>query len=178
MYYIGLDDHKKTISYCVKDAAGCVHQEGKMRRLPGPADDRPGDGGDSRGSLRIVSGLAENPNSIFLRRLPGARGSKWMSGSAECRNQPPRGKRAQWQLLIGLTMRSPERERRARAFLLTKTYMDVSGSLLPFGMPRRSEVLASHFAGQVLRGAHRERQDGHGGVLPTGTREAGTVDDE
>jgi hypothetical protein len=36
-----------------------------MRRLPGPADDRPGDGGDSRGSLRIVSGLAENTHSIF-----------------------------------------------------------------------------------------------------------------
>ncbi len=30
MYYIGLDVHKKTISYCVKDAAGCVHQEGKV----------------------------------------------------------------------------------------------------------------------------------------------------
>jgi hypothetical protein len=51
-----------------------------------------------------------------------------MSGSAECRNQPPRGKRAQWQLLIGLTTRSPERERRARAFLLTKTYMDAGDS--------------------------------------------------
>ena len=25
MDYIGLDVHKKTISYCVKDAAGCVH---------------------------------------------------------------------------------------------------------------------------------------------------------
>jgi hypothetical protein len=36
-----------------------------MRRLPGPAADRLGDGGDSRGSLRIVSGLAENTNSIF-----------------------------------------------------------------------------------------------------------------
>ena len=36
-----------------------------MRRLPGPAGHRLGDGGDSRGSLRIVSGLAENPNSIF-----------------------------------------------------------------------------------------------------------------
>ncbi len=24
MYFIGLDVHKKTISYCVKDAAGCV----------------------------------------------------------------------------------------------------------------------------------------------------------
>ncbi|HKO18413.1 MAG TPA: IS110 family transposase [Acidobacteriaceae bacterium] len=47
MYYIGLDVHKKTISYCVKDAAGCVHQEGRigssrreldgwLRRLPQP----------------------------------------------------------------------------------------------------------------------------------------------
>jgi hypothetical protein len=27
MYFIGLDVHKKTISYCVKDAAGRVHQE-------------------------------------------------------------------------------------------------------------------------------------------------------
>jgi transposase len=30
MYYIGPDVHKKTISYCVKDAAGCVHREGKI----------------------------------------------------------------------------------------------------------------------------------------------------
>jgi transposase len=30
MYFIGLDVHKKTISYCVKDAAGCVHGEGKI----------------------------------------------------------------------------------------------------------------------------------------------------
>src|SRR6201994_2328859 len=31
MYYIGLDIHKKTISFCVKDAAGYVHREGKIR---------------------------------------------------------------------------------------------------------------------------------------------------
>src|SRR5258708_12629183 len=30
MYNIGLDVHKRTISYCVKDAAGQVHQEGKI----------------------------------------------------------------------------------------------------------------------------------------------------
>ncbi|MDX6464484.1 MAG: transposase, partial [Acidobacteriaceae bacterium] len=30
MYYIGLDVHKRTISYCVKDAAGQVHQKGKI----------------------------------------------------------------------------------------------------------------------------------------------------
>jgi hypothetical protein len=30
MYYIGLDVHKKTISYCIKDASGQVHGEGKI----------------------------------------------------------------------------------------------------------------------------------------------------
>ena len=30
MYYIGVDVHKRTISYCVKDAAGHVHREGKI----------------------------------------------------------------------------------------------------------------------------------------------------
>ena len=30
MDYIGLDVHKKRISYCVKDAAGVVHREGKI----------------------------------------------------------------------------------------------------------------------------------------------------
>ena len=30
MYYIGLDVHKKTISYCVKDASGRMQQEGKV----------------------------------------------------------------------------------------------------------------------------------------------------
>ena len=30
MYYIGLDVHKKTISYCVKEANGHIHAEGKV----------------------------------------------------------------------------------------------------------------------------------------------------
>ena len=30
IYQIGLDVHKKTISYCVKDASGQVHQEGTI----------------------------------------------------------------------------------------------------------------------------------------------------
>jgi transposase len=30
MYYIGLDVHKKTISYYVKDASGQVHQDGTI----------------------------------------------------------------------------------------------------------------------------------------------------
>jgi transposase len=38
MYYIGLDVHKKTISYCVKDATGCVHSEGKIASTRGELD--------------------------------------------------------------------------------------------------------------------------------------------
>ena len=30
MYYIGLDVHKKTISYCVKDVSGRIQKEGKV----------------------------------------------------------------------------------------------------------------------------------------------------
>jgi transposase len=30
MYYVGLDVHKKTISYCIKDASGHIHSEGKV----------------------------------------------------------------------------------------------------------------------------------------------------
>lgn len=30
MYYIGLDVHKRTISYCVKDVTGKVFGEGKI----------------------------------------------------------------------------------------------------------------------------------------------------
>jgi hypothetical protein len=34
MYYIGLDVHKRTISYFIKDAAGHVHREGKIGSSP------------------------------------------------------------------------------------------------------------------------------------------------
>ena len=30
MYYIGLDVHKRTISYCVKDGSGAIHSEGTL----------------------------------------------------------------------------------------------------------------------------------------------------
>ena len=30
MYYIGLDVHKRTISYCVKDVSGRIHLEGTI----------------------------------------------------------------------------------------------------------------------------------------------------
>jgi hypothetical protein len=39
MYYIGLDVHKKTVSYCVKDASGQVHQEGQVGATRWELDD-------------------------------------------------------------------------------------------------------------------------------------------
>jgi hypothetical protein len=30
MYYIGLDVHKRTISYCAKDGSGTIHAEGTI----------------------------------------------------------------------------------------------------------------------------------------------------
>ena len=38
MYYIGLDVHKKTISYCVKDASGQIHREGTIGATRGELD--------------------------------------------------------------------------------------------------------------------------------------------
>ena len=38
MYYIGLDVHKKTISYCVKDGSGKVYQEGSNATRAGQLD--------------------------------------------------------------------------------------------------------------------------------------------
>ena len=39
MYYVGLDIHKKTISYCVKDTSGRIHQEGKIGATRRELDD-------------------------------------------------------------------------------------------------------------------------------------------
>jgi len=39
MYYVGLDIHKKTVSYCVKDAAGTVHGEGTIAATRDALDD-------------------------------------------------------------------------------------------------------------------------------------------
>jgi hypothetical protein len=38
MYYIGLDVHKRTISYCVKDGSGKIHAEGTEPRPRGQHD--------------------------------------------------------------------------------------------------------------------------------------------
>ena len=90
-----------------------------MRRLPGPADYRPGEGGNSRGSLRVVSGLAENTNSIFcdgslrsLRQQMDVRFCLMQEPSAE------RQTRAAMDRDQPIT-RSPERGQKTRAFILT-----------------------------------------------------------
>ena len=51
-YYIGLDVHKKTISFCVKDAAGQVHSEGKM--------------GSARGDLHVWIKMLPTPRMIAM----------------------------------------------------------------------------------------------------------------
>ena len=51
MYYIGLDVHKKTISYCVKDGSGQIHAEGTDSRHTfgsGPLDENPAAAVDAR----------------------------------------------------------------------------------------------------------------------------------
>src|SRR6201981_3778522 len=52
MYFIGLDVHKKSISYCVKDAAGRVYQEGKI--------------GSSRGELDVWIRTMPQPRMIAM----------------------------------------------------------------------------------------------------------------
>ncbi len=86
-----------------------------MRRLPGPADHRPGDGGDSRGSLRIVSGLAENTNSIFCdgsAEPEAANGCPVLLRAGTNRREATRATAN----LIELATRSPEREKKTRVF--------------------------------------------------------------
>ena len=62
-----------------------------MRRLPGLAGDRLGEGGDSRGSLRIVSGLAENTDSIFGDGSSEPETANGCPVLLESRNHQPRG---------------------------------------------------------------------------------------
>jgi hypothetical protein len=113
MNYIGLDVHKKTISYCVKDAAGQVLQEGKVgstrreldcwiKTLPQPRT--------IAMEATIFTGWIYDHLLPQLPRLPsvcfgagrehklnllcglfGVLDRKWMSGSAESRNHKPRG---------------------------------------------------------------------------------------
>ena len=53
MYYIGLDVHKKTISYCIKDASG---------QSPPGRDDR----GDTERAGRLGTGLLPEPRMIAM----------------------------------------------------------------------------------------------------------------
>ena len=95
-----------------------------MRRLPGPADHRLGDGGDARGFLRVVSGLAENTNSIFCDSSSELEAANGCPVLLESRNHQPRGTRAHPSIPVKTTTRSPARVKKTRAFRLTKTYMD------------------------------------------------------
>jgi hypothetical protein len=91
-----------------------------VRRLPGPAGDGLSDGGNSRGSRRFVSGLAENTNSIFCadssesqtaNRCPVLQRAGTTSREATLRNGG---------YLIKLIARSPERAQKILCFSFDK----------------------------------------------------------
>jgi hypothetical protein len=116
-----------------------------MRRLPGPAVDRLGDEGNFRGSLRFVSGLAENTNSIICdssseleaaNGCPVLRGAGTISREAYVRRRMTRsdGTRA--------LLSAPQR---SHAFRLTKTYMDVGypEAMMFFRLPPPSRLSAT-----------------------------------
>jgi hypothetical protein len=95
-----------------------------VRRLPGPAGDGLSDGGNSRGSHRFVSGLAENTNSIFCA---DSSESQTANGCPVLRRAGTTSREAKLRnggYLIRPMARSLERAQKSCAFLLTMTYMD------------------------------------------------------
>ncbi len=79
MYYIGLDVHKKTISYCVKDGSGRIYAEGTIpatRLHSGHVDENASaavDGGDG----------SDHFHGLDLRSSPAACGSSEGGASAD-----------------------------------------------------------------------------------------------
>ena len=86
MYYIGLDVHKKTISYCIKDASGQVYREGTIgaarneiwmfgyETLPQP---------------RMISDGGDDLHWMDLRSSAAARSAGEGSASADAACDPP-----------------------------------------------------------------------------------------
>ena len=118
------------------------HRDTGTRRLPGPAHADWAKGQCSGGSLRIVSGLAANTNSIICDGsgepetangcpvLHGMRGPSAVRHSCATLNPDQRN------------ARSPERAQRPRVFPLTSTYMDV-GKPEPIPLHRLSDIAAA-----------------------------------
>ena len=99
-----------------------------MRRLPGPAGRRLSEGGQhSGGSLRIVSGLAENTNSIICdssSELEAANGCPVLQDAGTTSREA----HVRTPISASSNARSHKRAQQARAFLLTLTYMDAGNS--------------------------------------------------
>jgi hypothetical protein len=70
-----------------------------MRRLPGPAVNRLGEEGNFRGPFRVVSGLAENTNSIFCNGSPEPEAANGCPVLRGCRDHQPRGSTARSEIL-------------------------------------------------------------------------------
>ena len=79
MYYIGLDVHKRTISYCVKDGSGAIQGEGTLpprarswiaefvaERSCGAIDDDSGRGADHGTDLSNDAGRFKRFYSYFF----------------------------------------------------------------------------------------------------------------
>jgi hypothetical protein len=89
-----------------------------VRRLPGPAGDGLSDGGNSRGSHRFVSGLAENTNSIFCA---DSSESQTANGCPVLRRAGTTSREAQLRnggYLIRPIARSPKRAQKISCFSL------------------------------------------------------------
>jgi hypothetical protein len=92
MYYIGLDVHKKTISFCVKDAAGRVWEEGKVgstrRELDAWIETLAG----MNIPIHVVIGLAHRRNPVRERRYCRVRQPIEENNGSQGQKEPP-GKR-------------------------------------------------------------------------------------
>ena len=83
MYYIGLDVHKKTISYCVEDVSGQVHREGQIgatrRELDGWMKTLPPPWMVAMEWLRqLRCRISQSRNSV------GGHGSRFAAANASC----------------------------------------------------------------------------------------------
>ena len=81
---------------------------------------------NSGGSLRIVSGLAENTNSIFGDGSAEPEAANRCLVLLESRDHRPRGHRRETAHPDSINARSPERATDTCAFCLTLTYIEVA----------------------------------------------------
>jgi hypothetical protein len=108
-------------------ACGRKQQDSTARRLPGPAGCRLSDGAKLPRLLRIVSGLAENTNSIFC---DGPQGPETANGCLVQRSQEPTAERSTCELRILWQVRCARSHERASGELCFPLDKDLHGCRL------------------------------------------------